>query len=391
MILQSIKMATKAICSNKMRSFLTMLGIIIGVVSLVVLVSLVNGSTSSITDTINSMGSNMLSVTITDDKDQPLKLDELDTFIESEWISAVAPVTQSSVTASSAYSEETISIIGTNASLDEVEQLTLQYGRFIMKPDLDNHSNVVVINADLATDVIGRQNAVGETLQLDGKNFLIIGVLDDNDSNLSFSGSGNYYAYIPYTSFIRLVDGVSLSISSFEVLVNGDDMDAAEIVLEKSLLSRFGNDEDAYSIISQSAIAEAMSSVTDTLSLLLGGIAGISLLVGGIGIMNIMLVSVTERTREIGIRKAIGASYMAILQQFLIEALMLSLIGCFIGILFSQMIITAVNIIGNVSYSLSMGVVSISVIFSLTIGLIFGLYPAGKAASMKPIDALRYN
>ena len=149
-------------------------------------------------------------------------------------------------------------------------------------------------------------------------------------------------------------------------------------------------DEDAFSITNQSEIMEALSSVTDTLSLLLGGIAAISLLVGGIGIMNIMLVSVTERTREIGIRKAIGAGRGTIMLQFLVEALTISLIGCVIGIIFSWIILLIVNVVGGVSFCLNTTVVGVSIIFSLAIGMIFGMYPANKAATMLPIDALRF-
>ena len=168
-------------------------------------------------------------------------------------------------------------------------------------------------------------------------------------------------------------------------------MDAAEDALEVMLLERFDQDEDAFSIFNQSSVAEAMDSVTKTLSLLLGGIAGISLLVGGIGIMNIMLVSVTERTREIGIRKAVGASRGAIMLQFLIEALIISLFGCFIGIIVSWIIIEGINIIGSTGYSLSLSVVLLSVAFSVGIGVLFGLYPANRAAKKNPIEALRYH
>ena len=278
---------------------------------------------------------------------------------------------------------------GTTSAYDEIQGIQVDRGRFILNADVENHTDVAVINSDLATDVMGRENVVGEKIELGGKQFLIIGVYSE-DSALSSMGN-TYMAYIPYTSYIRLVEGASLSITSFCVSAADDDTDAAEAALETILLSRFSHDEDAYSIFNQSSIAEVMGSITGTLSLLLGGIAGISLLVGGIGIMNIMLVSVTERTREIGIRKAIGAGRGVILLQFLIEALMISLIGCVIGILLSWCILMVVNIVGDVSYGLSAGIVMISVLFSLGIGVIFGLYPANKAAKMKPIDALRHS
>ena len=278
---------------------------------------------------------------------------------------------------------------GTTSAYDEIQGIQVDRGRFILNADVENHTDVAVINSDLATDVMGRENVVGEKIELGGKQFLIIGVYSE-DSALSSMGN-TYMAYIPYTSYIRLVEGASLSITSFCVSAADDDTDAAEAALETILLGRFSQDEDAYSIFNQSSIAEVMGSITGTLSLLLGGIAGISLLVGGIGIMNIMLVSVTERTREIGIRKAIGAGRGVILLQFLIEALMISLIGCIIGILLSWCILMVVNIVGDVSYGLSAGIVMISVLFSLGIGVIFGLYPANKAAKMKPIDALRHS
>ncbi|MCI5945056.1 MAG: ABC transporter permease [Eubacterium sp.] len=278
---------------------------------------------------------------------------------------------------------------GTTSAYDEIQGIQVDRGRFILNADVENHTDVAVINSDLATDVMGRENVVGEKIELGGKQFLIIGVYSE-DSALSSMGN-TYMAYVPYTSYIRLVEGAGLSITSFCVSAADDDTDAAEAALETILLGRFSQDEDAYSIFNQSSIAEVMGSITGTLSLLLGGIAGISLLVGGIGIMNIMLVSVTERTREIGIRKAIGAGRGVILLQFLIEALMISLIGCVIGILLSWCILMVVNIVGDVSYGLSAGIVMISVLFSLGIGVIFGLYPANKAAKMKPIDALRHS
>ena len=391
MILQAVKMAWKSIASNKMRSFLTMLGIIIGVMSLVVLVSLASGTTDSVTDQISSMGSNLLTVNIQDDKGNPLKLSDISALTEEDEIEEAAPVSQANTTASSTYSEEDATVYGTTGAYQNIQNLELAQGRFLKGTDVQNHTNVAVINAGLAKEVMGRMDVVGESIKLDGVEYLIVGVLaaDESDS----STTENYEAYIPYTSLIRLTDSVSPEVSTFCVSATSQDsLEDAQTVLERMMLERFGQDEDAFTIRNQSTIMEAMENVTNTLALLLGGSAAISLLVGGIGIMNIMLVSVTERTREIGIRKAIGAGRGTIMLQFLIEALLISLIGCAIGIFFSWGTLRIISGVGgeDANYALSVGVVWIAIVFSIGIGVIFGIYPANKAAKKKPIDALRY-
>ena len=391
MILQSVKMAWKAVLSNKMRSFLTMLGIIIGVMSLVVLVSLAGGTTDSVNAQIASMGSNLLTVSIQDDKGNPMKLDDVEALTENDEIAKAAPVAASSVTASSTYSEETANIYGTTGSYAEIQGLELYSGRFLKKTDIENHTNVVVINAGLATQVMGRMNVVGENISLDGVDYQIIGVLkaDENDSTTT----ENYEAYIPYTSLVRLASDVSSEVTSFCASATSEEsLDEAENVITQAMMQRFSQDEDAFIVMNQSTVMETMASVNQTLQLMLGGIAGISLLVGGIGIMNIMLVSVTERTREIGIRKAIGANRSAIMLQFLIEAMMLSLMGCFLGIVLSWTVLQVISAINSADmiYTMSGGVVGIAITFSVLIGIVFGLYPANKAAKKKPVDALRF-
>ena len=391
MIRQSMKMAWKSIVSNKMRSFLTMLGIIIGVMSLVVLVSMAGGTSESVSNQIASMGSNMLTVTIKDDKGTPMKLEDVEKLTKKKAISEAAPVAQSSVTAASTYSDETATIYGTTGAYADIQELELYAGRFLKMTDVDNHTNVAVINAGLAVNVMGRMDVVGETISLDGVDYQIIGVLAADDSDTTTTE--NYEAYIPYTSLIRLTDDVSSDITSFCVSAASENsMDDAEEALTNAMMERFEQDEDAFTVINQSTVMETMESVNQTMQLMLGGIAAISLLVGGIGIMNIMLVSVTERTREIGIRKAIGAGRSVIMMQFLIEALMLSLIGCGLGILFSWITILIISNVGDadVTYQMSMNVVWIAVAFSVFIGVVFGIYPANKAARKKPVDALRY-
>ena len=390
--LEYVKMALDNIRSNKGRSFLTMLGIIIGVLALVVLVSLVSGATSSVNDQISSMGANLIQVSVMDDKDKPVKLSDLEDLAEEEEIRETAPVAQINSTASSTYAEETAVVYGTTGAYSDIMQQELYSGRFLKNTDVDNHTNVAVINAGLATEVLGRMDVVGETIKLDGVSYMVVGVLQADDSDTSTTQT--YEAYIPYTSLVRLTDSVSMEITSFYVsAVSEESLDPAEKVVTEMLMERFDQDEDAFTVINQSTIMEAMESVNSILSLLLGGIAGISLLVGGIGIMNIMLVSVTERTREIGIRKAIGAGRGVIMLQFLIEALMISLMGCAIGILLSWITLQVISVIGkdSMTFALSPGVVWIAVVFSILIGVVFGIYPANKAAKKKPIDALRYN
>lgn len=392
MIQQSVKMAWKSISSNKMRSFLTMLGIIIGVLALVVLVSLVSGATSSVNEQISSIGTNLLEVSVLDDKGNPLKLDDVEELTKQEEIKEAAPLAQISCTASSSLTEETATVYGTTGSYGDIMQQELYAGRNLKRTDVENHTNVAVINAGLATEVLGRMDVTGETIELSGVKYLIVGVLQADDSDSSTTETCE--AYIPYTSLVRLSDTVSLEITSFVVSAESEEsLEPAEEALTETLLQRFHQDEDAFTILNQSTIMDAMDSINSTLSLLLGGIAGISLLVGGIGIMNIMLVSVTERTREIGIRKAIGAGRGAIMMQFLIEALIISLMGCAIGIFLSWITLQMVSVIGgdSMTFHLSMGVVGIAVTFSIFIGVIFGIYPANKAAKKKPIDALRYN
>ena len=408
MIFQSMKMAWHAVVSNKLRSFLTMLGIIIGVVALIVLVSIANGATSSVTDQISSMGSSYLTATITDDKGNPLRLKELSDFCEPEEVDEVAPVSWTSVTAKTSYSNGTMTLTGTTGSYADIQGLELFSGRFLKQTDIDNNSYVVVITKDTATELLGRVDAVGESIKLNGKSFLVVGVLSDStsltqgaavtsssdsDDSDSSSSSVQLEGYIPFSTMTRLADNV-LDVTMFYASgTDEDSLEPAENALTELLMERFGEDEDAFSIVDQSEIMEAMSSVTNTMSLMIGGIAAISLLVGGIGIMNIMLVSVTERTREIGIRKAIGAGRETIMLQFLIEALLVSLMGCLAGIGLSWVIlkVAAVVMKNSMSFTMDMKVVWLSVAFSVLIGVLFGLYPANKAASKKPIDALRYS
>ena len=391
----SFKMALRSISSNKLRAALTMLGIIIGVMALVVLVSLVNGATSSVTDAVSGLGTSMLTVSISDDKGLPLDLDTVNGYMEEEGIGLVAPYISSSVTASGDEESGDVTVYGTTPAFYEIQGMQLAMGRWLKTSDVENHTYVCVINETAATELIGYVDCVDQAIRLNGVEYTIVGVLSDNEDSLtSMMTSGSLAVYLPHTSLLRLSDSLTSEVTSFYVSApeNGT-METAEAAMTALLMERFEDDDEAFSISSQSVLEDTMSSITSILTILLGGIAAISLVVGGIGIMNIMLVTVTERTREIGIRKAIGASRGTILSQFLMEAVVLCMLGCALGIFLSWAILQTVTTVVsslNMTFSLDGGVVLIAVVFCFIIGVVFGLYPANKAAKMKPIDALHY-
>jgi len=288
-----------------------------------------------------------------------------------------------------------MTVYGTTAGYYEIQGLQLYMGRWLLEPDVENCSYVCILNETAAEKLAGYADCVGSSVTIDNTKFLVVGVLhDDEDSLTSLFTAGSSVAYIPYTTAVRVTSTVAPEIASFYgAAPQGGTVDTAADRLEQLLLERFDEDEDAFSVSSTNILEEAMEDVTAVLSILLGGIAAISLIVGGIGIMNIMLVTVTERTREIGIRKAIGATRGVILTQFLMEAVVICMMGCGLGIFLSwailQMVTTVTAGVG-LSFHLDGTVVLIAVVFCFIIGLIFGLYPANKAARMKPIDALHY-
>ena len=392
---QSLRMAIKSISGNKLRAFLTMLGIIIGVMALVILVSLVNGATSTVTDTISSLGTNLLTVTVSDDKGQPISLSDLAEFSETDGVGQTAAWQSESAVGKYGSNAETVQLYGTTAAYYNIQGLNMLLGRYIKSADVENASNICVINENAAQELIGYSDCIGEEISINGIKFKVVGVLEDNDDSLTAVFSSNSLAvYIPYTSLVRLSSSVSSKITSFYVSAEtGSTTAETESAMYSILYERFAQDEDAFEIDTQDALEDTMSSVTSILAILLGGIAGISLIVGGIGIMNIMLVTVTERTREIGIRKAIGASRGVILQQFLLESVVLCMLGCAIGIFLSWGTLRIISVVVaslDLTFKMNGAVVLIAVLFCFIIGVGFGLYPANKAAKMKPIDALHY-
>ena len=392
----SFKMALRSIGSNKMRAILTMLGIIIGVMALVVLVSLGSGATSSVTDTISSLGSNLLTVTVSDDKGSPITMDTLNQWLESEpSLGLVAPYASDTLTGSANGESGSFTVYGTTVDYYAIQGLQLSMGRWLKQSDMENNTYACVINETAAEELIGYTDCVGQAVSLNNVKYTIVGVLQDDENNLTrvFS-SGSLVAYVSYNSLIRLSSSVVSEITAFYVSApeNGT-MEDAENTMTRLLMERFDQDDDAFTVSNQDALESTMSSVTSMLTVMLGGIAAISLVVGGIGIMNIMMVTVTERTREIGIRKAIGASRGVILSQFLMEAVVLCMMGCCLGIFLSWAVLQIVNTVVvslDMTFHLNATVVLIAVGFCFLIGIVFGLYPANKAAKMKPIDALHY-
>ena len=392
----SFKMALRSIGSNKMRAILTMLGLIIGVMALVVLVSLGSGATSSVTDTISSLGSNLLTVTVSDDKGSPITMDTLNQWLESEpSLGLVAPYASDTLTGSANGESGSFTVYGTTVDYYAIQGLQLSMGRWLKQSDMENNTYACVINETAAEELIGYTDCVGQAVSLNNVKYTIVGVLQDDENNLTrvFS-SGSLVAYVSYNSLIRLSSSVVSEITAFYVSApeNGT-MEDAENTMTRLLMERFDQDDDAFTVSNQDALESTMSSVTSMLTVMLGGIAAISLVVGGIGIMNIMMVTVTERTREIGIRKAIGASRGVILSQFLMEAVVLCMMGCCLGIFLSWAVLQIVNTVVvslDMTFHLNATVVLIAVGFCFLIGIVFGLYPANKAAKMKPIDALHY-
>ena len=394
--MQSFIMALRSISANKLRAILTMLGIIIGVMALVVLVSLVNGATTSVTDKVSDLGSSMVTATIVDDKGKPIRLSDLDTWMnEEDGMGLLAPYKTSTVVGKYGSNYDSVTVYGTTAAYYDVQAMQLALGRWLKAPDISNSSYVCVISYETAEDLVGFQDCVGQTLTLGGTEFTIVGVLEkDEDSLTSLLTSGSMMAYIPFPTLVRLAATQTNNVTSFYISApEGGSVETAEETMDRILMERFNEDEYAFNLSTSAFLEDALNDITSVLSILLGGIAAISLVVGGIGIMNIMMVTVTERTREIGIRKAIGASRGNILIQFLLEAVVLCMMGCGLGIFLSWSILQVVSTVvasTGIVFTLDGGVVLLAVVFCFFIGVIFGLYPANKAAKMKPIDALHY-
>lgn len=385
----SFKMALKSIFSNRLRTFLTMLGVIIGVASVIVAVGFAKGSTESITSSIESIGTNLITVNLMGRRTSNITFDDVAELLEEmDGIDGYAPVVNGVATIKNdSNTSLSTNYVGTNSDYSVVQDKTIQEGRFLTSFDITGSMNVAVIGTYVSNELFPDGDAVGNYIKLNGQKFKIVGILTQTEGGEE--GTSDDTIIIPYTVAQRLTRAGSVS----TVYLRATDHNNTEKVVEdtEKLLYSLYENEDYYNVMSQEAMLETLNSVTDTMMVVLGGIAAISLVVGGIGIMNIMIVSVTERTREIGIRKAIGAKRFNILSQFLIESLMITGAAGIIGILIGCGIITIIDKLGIVSAVYSVEWMLISFISSLSIGVLFGMFPAYKAAKMDPIMALRAN
>ena len=384
---QSFKMAIKSVSASKMRTFLTMLGIIIGVCAVIVLVSVVQGSTGSITESIESLGANSITLNFTGrNSTKNVTYEEMQGFLEenNEYVTYVVP--NITVRGMIKYQTSNImsSIVGTTKDYTEVNNRDIAQGRFINDIDIERRRKVAVIGSYNAQELFGLDTPVGNLIKINNELFEVVGVLEPiSDSE---EGSSDDTVIIPYSSG-RTVFGTK-KISSYVVWAStADNVEEATRRLKNFLFDKFG-DEDDYSVISIASMMDALDDITGMMALLTAGIAGISLVVGGIGIMNIMLVSVTERTREIGIRKAIGAKRSSIMSQFLIEAAIVSCMGGVIGIILSCIGTALLGGAMGIDAFPSVGVMLGAFAFSAAIGIFFGWAPASKASKLNPIDAL---
>ena len=390
-ILQTVKIALRGIFDNKLRSFLTMLGIIIGVTSVIALVSIGQGATAKVTEQIQSLGSNLLTVNIMGrGANTTLRYDEAMEFANSPNISAVAPVITGNITVKHANKNSSVQVQGTNGDFLTVRNYQLSKGRFIAPTDVNMRQKVVVLGSQIAEDLFGLVDPVGQEIKMGGQTFKVIGILE---STSSMMGSNEEEIYIPITVAERLLQTRGVRV----MYIQASSQDTVTLATNEisSKISRIFKDNpdsdfQSFRVFDQTQMLDTINQATGTLTMMLGGIAAISLLVGGIGIMNIMLVSVTERTREIGIRKALGARKRDVMSQFLIESLVISGIGGVIGIVTGFLLSRGIAQLMNMGVKTTYSVVAVAFGFSMLVGVFFGIYPANKASNLKPIEALRY-
>jgi putative ABC transport system permease protein len=405
-IWQSILDALESLSANKLRASLTILGIVIGVAAVIAMVSVGRGAQATITESINGIGTNLVFVFRGGSQDvrnpKPITLADAEAIadpFQAPSVIAVAPVIQDSGKVTFGRESTNTSITGVTPDYASVRKYSLTEGAFISQEELLGQASVAVLGSEVADKLFGRQNGlVGETIRIENQPFRVIGVLQPKGGS-SFSNADNL-VMVPFsTAQARLIhhstaDQVDLLMveAANPKLVSSASDEVAQILRSRH---RTVIGADDFTILTQQDFLSTASTITNVLTIFLGGVAAISLLVGGIGIMNIMLVSVTERTREIGLRKAVGAHKADIMIQFLTESAVLSLIGGVIGIILGYGIAFAVGEIArannaNITPSIGIDIILIATLFSTAVGVFFGLYPANRAANLEPVEALRY-
>ena len=403
---ETLRTALEAVRAHRLRSILTMLGIVIGVSSVILTVGLGQGAQNKVKDEIAALGSNLLIVSPGSSTSSAgvrggfgsattLTTTDADAIADTSVVpdvEAVAPTTSTSLALTAGTSNWTTSVVGTTPSWLSVRARTLETGRFFTQAEVEHASNVIVLGSDTASELFTTGNAVGQTVSANGRTLTVIGVLKSTGS--SNSGTSNDdTAIVPLSTEESLAGTTSGSLSTIYVQGRSSGtLGAAYDEIDALLLNLHGitsaSDAD-FSISSQDSLLDTANSTNKTLTVLLGGIAAISLLVGGIGVMNIMLVSVTERIREIGLRKALGATPKVIRRQFLVEASTLGLLGGLVGVLIGIVGAQVLPSIIDQPVAVSALATSAAILVSLALGIGFGVYPASRAARLTPIDALR--
>ena len=399
---ESFLMAWASLIANKMRSILTMLGIIIGVAAVIALVSIGNGVKQDIQNSISSLGSNLLMVMPGAPRTpgvrpsagsmKSLKVSDYEAIAKLDGVKAASPMTNGSYVVIYQNKNWTTSVSGVNANYLDVNNWSMKSGRFLSDKNIQNRERVAVVGKTVVKNLFGDEDPVGAEIRVKNIPFRIIGVLNSKGSG-AMGNDQDDMVIIPYTTAMERVEGVDYLRMIYVVGKDENGIDRLQSDIENLLRVRHGIKDtnlDDFNIQNMNSIMETMEETTGTLTLFLGAVAAISLVVGGIGIMNIMLVSVTERTREIGVRKALGATYSVIVTQFLIEAVVISLMGGIIGIILGIGSSKLIGMASGMSTVISIPTIVMSFAFSMAIGLIFGIYPARKAAKLNRIDALHY-
>ena len=399
---ESFLMAWASLIANKLRSLLTMLGIIIGVAAVIALVSIGNGVKQDIEDSISSLGSNLLVVLpgaprtpgarSSQGSMKSLKISDYEAIAKLEGVKAASPMTNGSYVVIYQNKNWTTSVAGVNANFQDVNNWTMTSGRFFSDKNVQNRERVAVVGQTVVKNLFADEDPVGKEIRVKNIPFRVIGILKSK-GNGTMGNDQDDTVLIPYTTSMERVEGIDYLRRVYVVAKDDGGIDRLQADIENLLRVRHNIKDtnlDDFNIQNMKSIMETVAQTTGTFTLFLGAVAAISLVVGGIGIMNIMLVSVTERTREIGVRKALGATYSVIVTQFLIEAVVISLMGGFIGIAFGIGASKVIGMVSGMSTVVSVPTIIMSFAFSMAIGLIFGIYPARKAAKLNPIDALHY-